>query len=229
MNRNTRNTAQEQEWFSADGWESADAWESAEGDSWSDADGSASPAPSRVSAPYIIQLVNACTTAIASVDIGDSYANRAATNFNQSTNITLTSTVTGVTYIEFLAQTESQPFKIGRTMVISTSAGQLDQTIAVTHRDATGNRADHIITPTIDPYQNQTDRIVDDYEYLFDGFTRLRFNQINASATVTVRMYPINKFVATQMVAGRPAQNVYAAPHIIKVAPTAIARPKFIK
>ena len=215
------------EWLSIDGWQSADNWESAEG--WSAADAGASGEPLRTSAPYILQIVNACTSAIASVDLGDSFTNRTASNFNQNSNITISCTISGITYIEFLAQSESQPVKIGRTMIISTSAGQLDQTVAVTHRDAVGNRADHIITPTVDPYQNQTDRIIDDYEYLFDGFTRLRFNQINASATVTTRMYPISKFVATQMVAGRPAQQLYSAPHLIKVAPTAISAPKMTR
>ena len=215
------------DWFNADG----DNWQSGDGDSWSSADSwqsaeGGAPAPLRTSAPYIVQIVNACTSAIASVDIGDSYTNRTVSNFGQSSNITITSTISGITYIEFLAQSESQPVKIGRTMIISTSAGQLDQTVAVTHRDAVGNRADHIITPTVDPYQNQTDRIIDEYEYLFDGFTRLRFNQINGSATVTTRMYPVSKFVATQMVAGRPAQQVYSAPHLIKVAPTAIPAPR---
>ena len=229
MRKTEKQNANESEWFNADGWQSADSWENEEGDAWSSAEGGdAAMQPQRTSAPYIIQLVNACTSAIASVDIGDSYTNRAASNFGQSTNITITSTITGVTYIEFLAQSESQPFKVGRTMVISTSAGQLDQTVAVTHRDAVGNRSDHVITPTIDPYQNQTDRIIDDYEFLFDGFTRLRFNQINASATVTVRMYPTGKFVATQLVAGRSGLPSYAAPHLIKVAPSPVARPKMI-
>ena len=223
--------SQESEWFSADGWESADAWESANGNAWADdsymaeGDGGAG-VQKHGSAPYIIQIVNACTTAIASVDIGDSYANRAASNFNQSTNITISSTITGVTYIEFLAQSESQPFKVSRTMIVSTSAGQLDQSVAVTHRNSSGDRNDHVITPTLDPYQTQTDRIIDDYEYLFDGFTRLRFNQINASATVTLRMYLSAKFAASQLVAGRPAQQVYAAPHLIKVAPVAVGRPR---
>lgn len=231
----SNNKAQKSEWLSADGWDGADGWESAEGeyesaDGWESADAWDSAAgPQKAmptSSPYIIQIVNACTTAISNVDIGDSYTNRAASNFNANSNITITSTVTGVTYIEFLAQSESQPSKIGRTMIISTSAGQLDQTVAITHRDSAGNRQDHVVTPTLDPYQNQTDRIIDEYEYLFNGFTRLRFNQINASATVTVRMYPVQKFSATQLVAGRPAQVQYKAPHLVKVAPSAVPRPK---
>lgn len=223
----TKNTANDQDWYSADAWSSAEGWDSA--DAWSSAEGNDSASPSRVSAPYIVQVVNACTSAISSVDIGDSYTNRTTSNFGQNSNITITSTISGVTYLEFLSQSESQPFQVGRTMIISTSAGQLDQTVAVTHRDAVGNRADHIITPTVDPYQNQTDRIIDDYSYLFDGFTRLRFNQINGSATVTVRMYPINKFVATQLIAGRTGLPSYNPPHLIKVAPSSVPAPKLIK
>ena len=175
----------------------------------------------KTSAPYIIQIVNACTSAIADVDIGDSYANRAGTsagpwNFNQNSNITLSSTISGVTYIEFLAQSESKPFKVGCTMAISTSAGQLDQSIAITHRNASGDRRDHVLTPTLDPYQLQTDRIVDDYEYLFDGYTRLRMNQVNGSATLTIRMYQSGMFTATQLVAGRSGVKDYRPAHIIR-------------
>ena len=231
MKRNKFNPNPQDEWFSADnGWDEASAqWENMDDWGSADADAQAQARPVRTSAPYIIQLVNACTTAIANVDVGDSYLQRAASNFGQSANITITSTISGVSYIEFLAQSESQPVKIGRTMVICTTAGQLDQTIAVTHRDASGNRADHIITPTVDPYQNQTDRIIDDYEYLFDGYTRLRFNQINASATVTLRMYPINKFVATQLIAGRGAEQTYGPPHIVKAALVQVKKPGLIR
>ena len=202
------------DYFNAEYQKNRDEWLFAD----SDNDGSGSES---VSVPYIIQIVNACTSAIADVDIGDSYANRAGTsagpwNFNQNSNITITSTVSGVTYIEFLAESESKPFKVGRTMIISATAGQFNQTAAVTHRDAAGNRMDHVIVPTIDPYQNQTDRILDEYEYLFDGFTRLRFRQINGSATVTTRLYKVSNFSATQIVAGRSGERQFKAPHIIK-------------
>jgi len=231
-----RNNKEQDNWLNASGptWDNASGgvenWYSAD-NQWNSAEGHAPQhqvaTSNRTSAPYIIQIVNACTTAISSVDVGDSYNNRAASNFNQNSNITITSVITGVNYIEWLAQTESQPMRVGRTMIVCTTAAQPTQTVAVTHRDANGNRADKIISPIVDPYQTQTDRIIDDYEYLFDGYTRLRFNQINASATVTLYLFPISKFVATQMVAGRPAQQIYNAPHIIKVAPVAVARPGF--
>lgn len=222
MKTRSKKLAGKNPWFNADGWQSANGWDSYSSwnnaDAWRSADAGGAPVQQHQSAPYIIQIVNACSSAISSVDIGDSYTNRAANNFGQNSNITITSTISGVTYQEFLAQSESQPFTVGRTMVISTSAGQLDQTVAITHRNASGDRNDHVITPTLDPYQQQTDRIIDEYEYLFDGMTRLRFNQINGSATVTVRLYIKNKFAATQIIAGRPAEQVYQAPNLIKAA-----------
>ena len=222
MKTRSKKLAGKNPWFNADGWQSANGWDSYSSwnnaDAWRSADAGGAPVQQHQSAPYIIQIVNACSSAISSVDIGDSYTNRSANNFGQNSNITITSTISGVTYQEFLAQSESQPFTVGRTMVISTSAGQLDQTVAITHRNASGDRNDHVITPTLDPYQQQTDRIIDEYEYLFDGMTRLRFNQINGSATVTVRLYIKNKFAATQIIAGRPAEQVYQAPNLIKAA-----------
>lgn len=209
------------------GWGTGNSWE-ADKQAWNDekqwrgadgTDAAGNAIQAHGSAPFILQIVNACTSAIANVDIGDSYTNsissNAALNFGQSFDITTTSTVSGVTYLEFLRQSESKPFTVGKTMIISTSAGQLDQTVAITHRNASGDRNDHVITPTLDPFQNQTDRVIDNYEYLFDGMTRLRFNQINGSATVTLRIYPKNLFSATQIIAGRPAEQVYAAPNFV--------------
>lgn len=224
MKNNRKNMpANRNEWFSADGgW--GTPWENASGDNWASADawrgadaGGATQAHG--SAPYIIQIVNACSSAISNVDVGDSYTNRTTSNFGQNSNITITSTVVGVSYLEYLAQSESQPFTVGATMVISTSSGQLDQTVVITHRNASGDRLDHVLTPTLDPYQQQTDRIVDYYEYLMDGFTRLRWNQINGSATVTLRQYLKGKFAASQIVAGRPALQTYGNPNIIKAIP----------
>ena len=213
--RNYKENAETKEWFSADGgaewgfnantdWNSADAERMGEG------------VPQvQNPAPYILQIVNACTSAISNVDIGDSYANREASNFGQNSNITITSTVSGGTYKEFLAQSETQPFKVGSTMLICTTAGQLDQTIAITHRNAGGKRQDDIMSPTLTLDQKQTDRVIDYTEFVFDGMTRLRINQINGSATLTIRLYLISKFASIQIVQGRPGEVVYGKPRII--------------
>ena len=101
-------------------------------------------------------------------------------------------------------------------MIISTSAGQLDQTVGITHRNASGDAFTHVITPTLTLNQNQTDRVIDLFSYLIDGFTRLRWNQINGSATVTCRQYLKGKFAANQIVVGRPAMQVYGKPNVVR-------------
>lgn len=111
-------------------------------------------------------------------------------NFGQNSNITITSPVNGISYQEFLAERENAPIRVIKTEVISTSAGQLDRAVTITHRDSNGLRNDHTINPAVDPNQSLTDRLIDKKKYLFDGFTRIRLNQINGSATVTLRFFP---------------------------------------
>lgn len=174
----------------------------------------------RPTASYIIQIVSTKGSA-ATVDIGDSYTNRTADNFGQDGNITITSTIQGVTYREFLAQSEEEPFMVGRTMVISTSSGQLENPVLITHRNANGDADQHAIMALIDPYQKLTDRVIDDKEYLFDGMSRLRF-RINASATVAIKLYLVNKWAASQEIANRSALVQYQPPRIVKAAPIAL-------
>jgi len=169
----------------------------------------------RKSAPYIVQVVNSGGATISNVDIGDSYANRTVSNFGQSDFIAITSTVQNISYANVLANSENEPFIVGATMVISSVAGQLDTPMVVTHRNANGERKDFTISPTPDPYQSQTDRVVDFTEYIFDGFTRLRLSRV-LSGTMAVRFYLKNKFSATQEVAGRESLISYGSPGIIK-------------
>lgn len=167
-------------------------------------------------APYIIQIVNNGGLAINNVDIGDSYLNRTTSNFGQSDSLAITSTLNNVTYTEYLAQTEVQPFIVGLTMIISTTANQVENYVAVTHRNAEGERLDTPLGSTIDPYQKQTDRVINDLEYMMDGMTRLRIRRIEAGATVTIRQYLKNKFAANQIIAGRPSMQSYQNPNVLK-------------
>lgn len=189
-----------------DQWLYADSWYAEEKDAfWK----------KHSSACYSIQIQCTKDSGNTVADIGDSFANRADSNFGQDSAITITSTTPGVTYQEFLAQSESQPFIVGRTMIISTTSAMLERSVALRHRNATGDAVAYSINPLVDPYQVQTDRVIEDYEYIFDGMTRLRFT-MSANSTVLVRMYLVSKYDATQIVAGRPSTQKYSPPHLIK-------------
>ena len=217
----------EDETESAEGWDELSGWN--EANAWDEAAGAPGKGVAKnVSKPFLLRMVNACSTAISDVDLGDSYNNRAASNNNQNANITTSNRISGATYNEFLAQTESQPFKVGKILIISATAAQFNESITITHRDSNGKRLDDVITFELDPYQQQTDRylIEDELDNVtWDGYTRLRFSAIAASATVDLRIYSAGKFSGTALVSNRPAQIKYSAPRIIKVAPVALPRP----
>lgn len=173
------------------------------------------------SSPFIIKIVNgALDASVNNVDVGASFTNRTASNFGQNSNITITSSINGVSYLEWLAQTEQTPFTVGATMVISSSAGQLDYPMQVIHKNANGDQDAFALTPTPDPYQSQTDRVVDFTEYLFDGGTKIRFRTINQGATVTLRLYAKESFNPTQIAADRDPLKNWSNPGIIRAIPT---------
>lgn len=169
----------------------------------------------RTPAPFIVQIVNSNELqSISNVDIGDSYTNRTAQNFGQNSNITITSGILGVNYRSLLSQSESQPFTVIATMIISTSSGQLDQPVGITHRNASGDAVTRTMTPTLFINQRQSDRVADGYSYSFDGFTRMRFNQINAGATVTVRIYTKEVYNALRLLENKNPIEKYGNPRI---------------
>ncbi len=218
-----------EDWFRADaaGWDAGAEWS---------ADGELQKKEGKISDPYVIQITNTpvtgegASTYQGDVFVGNSYSRRTTTNFGNDSHITLSLATVGVTYRDWLSQTESQPFEVGRTMVVTAIANQLEQPVSIRHRDASGKRQDHVMVPTVDPYQSQSDRIIDDYSYTFDGYTEFLLNFNATSGVITIRLYPKNKFVATQLIAGKTGVPEYKEPHIIRVGalPDKMPRPKFI-
>ena len=109
--------------------------------------------------------------------------------------IQITSLIPGMTYTEFLASSEIHPFRAFKTEIISATTGQLLQDFTITHRNAAGKRVDKRFPKLVDPYQWQTDRISDDYEYYFDGFSRVRIASVLASADIILNIYPAEEWV----------------------------------
>ena len=97
---------------------------------------------------------------------------------------------TKITYTEFLYQSMNKPFTVGLTYLQSATSSQVLETITVTQKDVNGNVASKVLTPTIDPYQFQTDKVAFKFEYRIDGFTNLIISSILATATLKIYFYP---------------------------------------
>jgi hypothetical protein len=190
------------------------------------ADGDSAPAmasPSVMrSQPYIITVSNASASAV-SVDVFGAYIYLNNGGFSNGTltvsNVTLTSNLSNVTYYNLLNQSSVSPFTIGSTLISSVNGvtTQVLQPITLSTFDANGNQAVKILTPVIDPYQQQSGVIELKQPYRIDGFTKLTFN-IFGGTSVQFQFYPADTINIARGLAGNPVSRQYGSPRIIRPA-----------
>jgi len=181
-------------------------------DEFSNADGGVGGAS--VSQPYIVRLVNTTTDDVANVTMYGAY-NAIATAGTQA-GVTKTIAISGLTYTELLYQSMNKPFVVGLTYIDSSNTSQLTQTVSVTQKDINGNQAIRVLTPTIDPYQQQTTKVAFKYQYKIDGFTTLTLSTLKGSATADFYFYPAETVSTARALSGRRAVRGYRGPGIEK-------------
>lgn len=175
------------------------------------------------SQPYIITVSNASATAVANFDVLGAYTYIGNAGFSNGSltinNVTISSAISNVNYQQFLYQSMQQPFSVGLTYIesISGSSSQITQTFTLNTQDANGNQLLRTIVPTIDPYQQQSTIVAVKQLYSIDGFTKLTFSSIAASAVFRVHFYPsTNINLAAGLNNGSVAQQ-YGNPNIVGV------------
>jgi len=193
-------------------WAGADAAEAAP---------AAAPSVMR-SQPYIITVSNASNAAV-TIDVFGAYIylNNAGFSCGSLTvsNVTITSNLSNVTYYNLLNQSSFSPFTIGSTLISSVNgtASQVLQPITLTTQDANGNQAVKILTPVVDPYQNQSGIVDLKQPFRIDGFTKLTFS-IFASSSVQFQFYPSDTINVARGLGGSPVSKQYGSPKIIRPA-----------
>lgn len=184
------------------------------------ADGSmANAAPT--SQPYIINIQNTTASNIANVTILGAYTfiGTSQPSYGNTSGISISMGITNVTYTEFLYQSMNKPFSVGLTYTSAdgtSPAAQVLETITVTQKDINGNVSSKVLTPTIDPYQFQNDKVAFKFEYRIDGFTYLTVRNILATTTLKVYFYPSETVSVSRALAGRAALQDYGKPNVVK-------------
>lgn len=179
------------------------------------------PAPMR-SQPYILTVSNASNAAV-SIDVFGAYVylNNAGFSAGSLTvsNVTISSGLSNTTYYNLLNQSSVSPFTVGSTLISSVNGttSQVLQPLTLTTQDANGNQAIKVLTPTIDPYQNQSGVIELKQAFRIDGFTKLTF-QIYASTSVQFQFYPADNINIARGLAGAPVSKQYGNPQLIRPA-----------
>ena len=208
-----RNFANER-FYSADGFDDDFSFADDYGfaDDYSNADGGMGAAPT--SQPYIISVANASTAAVSNVTLLGAYSVLGVSNYGNSTNITITMGISGISYQEFLYQSMNKPFSVGLTYMQSTTTNQVLETLSVTQKDVNGNVSSKVLVPTIDPYQQQTNIVAFKFEYRIDGFTSIVVSRILGSATLKIYFYPSETVSTSRALAGRKAVQNLGNPNI---------------
>jgi hypothetical protein len=187
------------------------------------ADGDMAAAPSLMrSQPYIITVSNASASAV-SVDIFGAYIYLNNAGFSSGSltvsSVTISSGLSNTTYYNLLNQSSISPFTIGSTLISSVNGttSQVLQPLTLTTQDANGNVATKILTPTIDPYQQQSGVIELKQAFRIDGFTKLTV-QMFATTSVQFQFYPADTINIARGLAGAPVSKQFGNPKIIRPA-----------
>jgi len=166
------------------------------------------------SQPYIVRVSNTVSTDVSDVTLFGAY-NNIASGGTQA-NVSKTMAISGLTYTEFLYQSMNKPFVVGLTYIDATTQAQTTQTITVTQKDINGNQAVRVLTPTIDPYQQQNTKVAFKYQYKIDGFTTLTLSTLKGSEIVDFYFYPAETVSTSRALSGRRAVRGYRGPGIEK-------------
>jgi len=180
------------------------------GDDFMSANGDPMPAAAPTSQPYIIQIANT-GSAVSNFSVLGSYEQLSDTaaftsGSYTSGNVTISSAIPNVTYQQMLYQFMNNPFSIGLLL----------ETISVQTRDANGNLAQKPLVPTVDPYQFQTTVLALRFGYRIDGYTKLILNQVLASTTVKLYLYPADNINLARGLSGRAVSKDFSSPGIVR-------------
>ena len=184
---------------------------------YDNADGLGGTVDAPTSQPYIVNVANTTASAISNVTLLGAYSfiGTTAPAYGNTSGISITMGIANITYTEFLYQSMNKPFTVGLTYMTSATSAQVLETITITQKDVNGNVASKVLTPTIDPYQYQNDKIAFKFEYRIDGFTNLVVSSILANATLKLYFYPSETVAISRALAGRRAVQDYGNPRVV--------------
>lgn len=168
-----------------------------------------------VSNPYVIQYVNGTPGTLTAVLFGyNNFFNDPTGQFGNPVGITVTN-LQGSSYAALIGQTSNKAFQIGKWRFQSASAGQLSQTLTVSHFDANGNQYSTPLNLSImrDAYQFQSDILDITKTITVDGNTQITFPLLPLT-TLVISMFPVSVFSNKAVLNGGSALNKAVAPRL---------------
>ena len=198
--------------FANENYSNYDGWSNAVADPYNYAEGESTEA--KASLPFIINIANSTESDVSSVVVLGSNSNLyGATNFGNAAAITITMDNGDVTYTEFLESIKSEPFKVGLMYLQSANANQPFKQLTIEYREPNGRKVTLPVTPALDPMQQQSGVTIVRHKFPVNAFTKLS-TTILASATLTMRLYPMEQLDISRGLIGRSVGKGYSKPNL---------------
>ena len=152
----------------------------------------------KFSMPYIVNIENTTDKIIENVSLffGNSqneYAFDKKGNY-VANGLIISSGVPQVTYNHIVKNFINNKFNIGLTYIQSVTENQVLEKFTYKHQNSNGVFHGRVITPTIDPYQQQTNIVAVKTEYTLDGDTEIILHRIHPKTIVRMYFYPTEIF-----------------------------------
>ncbi len=206
----------------ANNFSSANGWSGAVGSEYDYMDAGQVGVPSNAnpanSLPYVFQIANSTTDDVSSVVLLGANENTVgATNNGNAAAITITyQSGNNISYAQFLENVKSQPFKVGLMHLQSSNSNQPFQTLTITQIEANGVKTEVPYTPLLDPNQNQSGVTIVRYPFTVNAWVKIT-TTILASATLTVRMFPMLELNVARSIDQRAVDKIYGAPNLYQL------------
>ena len=150
------------------------------------------------SLPYVVNIENTTDKIIENVSLffGN---NQNELSFDKKGNyvangLIISSGIPNVTYKHIVKNFITNKFNIGLTYIQSVTENQVLEKFTYNHQNSNGVFYGRVITPTIDPYQEQTNIVCLKTEYTLDGDTEIILHKVHPKTIVRMYFYPIEIF-----------------------------------
>lgn len=176
------------------------------------------------SMPYSIIVSSASGAAVQNFDIfgASEYLNNPNVTFDSNGSlingsITISANTPNVTYRDLLYQSLSANFSVGEVYLqCSSPATQITQPYTIFTKDGNGLRVQIPIKPKKDPYQQQTDVLIDNTVFRMDVLTKIQFSQILANAVLYIDLYPSDNVNQGRLLNGQAPTRSFGNPGNIR-------------
>jgi hypothetical protein len=213
---------------------SFDAWDDFGGgaddnmSAWNDAEGDAEPQQSvqiETSRPYVVKIQNTSTDDITDVVIFDGarrFALITTTSsgaYGNTAGILISSGIPSTTYGDIVYTSMNQPFVNGMIYASATGdspSAQIQEIITVEERKADGNIAQRPLIFEVDPYQQQTNVLINRDTFLVDGSCKLTIATLYAETTLTLKFYRALNVDPARSLRGSTQIKDYGSPGIVR-------------